>query len=255
MSSFLFLAFPLVLIAYSIWRLRGIWRVAAVGCLLVALSSSVTDMRGIIKGGNLAGIYTIMLAKPVLVFLLILHGTYIATHKSGRLQNTVAKYALGALSSVLLFGGVVYFWSFSLPIWLVPVVGQLLGGLPDSVYWTVGCLLALVTAVCSIRATVKPQKTTKEQVQSSTQRLKSPVARYTIATLSSVFHFLGVLYLVYGYVPLGFPPLRQINGFKLFSVAVLLGLVASVYSFRAIVKPQTMAQPNRSVNEFAESKR
>ena len=98
-----------------------------------------------------------------------------------------------------------------------PFVGQLFGRLPDVLYWTVGGSLALATAACSFRATVKPQ-TTKEHVQSSTQRLKGPAARYTIATVSSVFHFVGVLYLV-GYAPVGFPALQQINRWMFFAVA------------------------------------
>jgi hypothetical protein len=239
MSDFMFVSFPLALIAYSICRLRGIWRIAAIGCLVAVLPSWVADMQGIQRGGNLAGINTMILARPVLVFLFILHGTYIAANKSRCLQNAAIKYTVAALSSVFLFGGVVYLLSFPIPF---PFVGQLLGRLPDVLYWTVGGSLALVTAACSFRATVKPQ-TTKEHVQSSTQRLKGPAARYTIATVSSVFHFVGVLYLV-GYAPVGFPALQQINRWMFFAVACLLALAAAVYSFRAIVKLSTTEKSN-----------
>jgi len=105
MADLMFVGFPPVLVAHSIWRLSGIWRLAAIGCFVVVLLSWVTDFQGAAIGGNLAGIYTAMLAKPVLVYLLILYGTYIAARKSKRLQNPAAKYTTAMLSSVFLFPG------------------------------------------------------------------------------------------------------------------------------------------------------
>ena len=68
-----------------------------------------------------------------------------------------------------------------------------------------------------------------------------------------MFHFVGVLYLVYGYLPLGFPPLRQINSIVLFAAAVLLALIAAVYSFRVIVKRFASEVPVALRSEIAES--
>lgn len=75
MLSILYLAVPTVLAALSICRLRGVWRAGAIGCLFIVLPAFVRDMIGVAHGGNLAGIYTLMLMKPMLLFLLVLHGT------------------------------------------------------------------------------------------------------------------------------------------------------------------------------------
>ena len=249
MSDLVFVGFPLALVAHSVWRLRGIWRITAIGCLFVVVAAFATDMQGIHRGGNLAGMYTMMLARPVLLFWLALHASYLAAHTSRHLPAAAAKLTSAAISVILVFGGVMSLWSFVID---VPICGQILGGLPHVSYWTVGGLLALVTAAYSFRATVKPH-TTEEHVQPSTQRPMSPAARYTMATLSSVVYFVGALYLVYAYAPLGFPALRQINRWILFAVAGLLALVTAVCSFRALVKPRSPEQTSASPAESGES--
>jgi hypothetical protein len=249
MYNFVFLAFPLALIAYSIWRLHGVWKISAIACCIVVLPFSVTDMQRAVHGGNLTGIYTVMLARPILIFLLILHGTSIAASKSQRMQKAIVKYTMATLSSVLLLGSVLYLWSFLL---LLPLDEILLARVPVTLYWIIGGLLSLVTAVYSFRAIVDFQMT-RELSQHNKTRPQSPAISYTLAIFSSFFHFVGVLYLVYGYVPLGFPVLRQINSFVLFSVAGLLALVAGIYSFQAIVKPRTIEKFNTSINDSLES--
>lgn len=142
MWSILCLAVPTVLAAVSIWRLQGVWRIAAVGCLIVMLPAFVRDMIGVAHGGNLAGIYTLMLMTPALLFLLTLHGTYWLTRRSDRVENITLRYAMVWFSSLLLSGVILYAWTYPIFFPLFIEVGLV-------AYWSVGVVLAVTAGVFS----------------------------------------------------------------------------------------------------------
>lgn len=240
MRSLFSLAFPLLLIGYAIWQLRGVWRIAAIGCFVVVLPVSVMDMQGAARGGNLAGIYTTMLAKPLLAFLLILWLTRVVVNNSKHLNNVTIKYTAAALSSILLVGGVLYLSSV-FP--LVPLGGRLLGQLSAVPFWLLGGLVGLTLAIFTFRASVQPP-TTEQPTQPSMAQRRSPAARCALATLSSVAHLVGVVYLLMWSAPVLFPQMSQTGRWIHFAVACLMALVAAVYSFRAIMKRQKSIESN-----------
>ena len=143
------------------------------------------------------------------------------------------------MSSVFLFSGVLYLWSF---LSAVPLNKELLGPLPRPVFWIVGSLLGLVTAVCAFREAMRPRAIVATTPLGSAWP-QSPTARYTIAALSFAFYFAGVLWLIWWYAPLAFPLLRQVSDFLLFVVACLAALTTAIYSFRATVKSATEEGP------------
>jgi len=144
MLSILYLAVPMVLAALSIWRLRGVWRVGAIGCLIIVLPAFVRDMIGVAHGGNLAGIYTLMLMKPMLLFMLVLHGTSFLTRRAARVDDTRLRYAMASVSSLSLLGVTLYVWTY-------PVLFPLGITLDQVLYWIVGGLLALAAGFFSFR--------------------------------------------------------------------------------------------------------
>ncbi|MDA1051414.1 MAG: hypothetical protein O3C40_13160 [Planctomycetota bacterium] len=153
MLSILYLAVPTGLAAFSIRRLRGVWRIAAIGCLLVMLSAFVRDMIGVANGGNLAGIYTLMLMKSSVLFLVVLHGTCFLTRRAHRMEHVALRRATAFLSSLVLFGVILYAWTQPILFPLGITLGQ-------SAYWTIGGLLALAAGFLSFRMQ-NPERKTK----------------------------------------------------------------------------------------------
>lgn len=162
MLSILYLAVPTVLAALSIWRLRGVWRVGAIGCLCVVVPSFVRDMIGVAHGGNLTGIYTLMLMTPVFAFLFVLHVTFLISRRAERIDNVPVKRMVAALSSLLLGGSILYSWNY-------PLLFSMNIGLDPALYWGIGGLLAVTAAGTSFRSASRMSRETSAEEQHSAE--------------------------------------------------------------------------------------
>jgi hypothetical protein len=86
------------------------------------------------------------------------------------------------------------------------------------------------------------------------ERQQSPAATYTMAALSSVFLFAGVLFFWFALLlfPLGIQ-FGQIGMVLYWIVGGAVALAVAVYSFRAAVKRQAIEEPVSSSTEAVES--
>jgi hypothetical protein len=105
--SIVLLAIPLLINVAAIWSLRGGFRYAAIIPLPFLVLAYAVDVNGVIQGGNLAGLFTIIAAGPTLLLLLVLSAVQSFRKPDGatsddrtRLSQRVSMIALTLLAIV-----------------------------------------------------------------------------------------------------------------------------------------------------------
>jgi len=148
MSNFVFLAFPLELTAYSIWRLRGIWRFAAIGCFVVYLPVVLWDTVRWMHGANPSEFFTLCLVPTILPTLLVLNLSFNGPNTSAATERSHSTQNKPSIASFLIFAGILCLWF--VPAQLVHFGGPY--GLSRLIgHWSVGGVLALVAACVFFR--------------------------------------------------------------------------------------------------------
>lgn len=70
--TIVFLSSPLLIDIAAVWRWRGSYRYGAMIPLPFLLLAYAVDVYGFIQGGNLSGLFTILVTFPTLLLLLVL---------------------------------------------------------------------------------------------------------------------------------------------------------------------------------------
>ena len=110
MTDFIFIASPLALIAYSMCFWRGVWRLGAMVPLLLLVPVIVVDIKGFQRGGNLAGVATLLSSYLALVYLVPYHIAKTLANWSLEPRRSWDRRALAVASSLSLFVCVLIVW-------------------------------------------------------------------------------------------------------------------------------------------------